>query len=54
MSDFGYDPYGNRYIIEQLIDSKVPPSKICFELQEAAVIAHLADADSPYKPMRLY
>ncbi len=33
-----------EYVIEQLIDSKAPPGKICFELQEAAVIANLSQA----------
>ena len=33
-----------EYIIEQLIHSKVPPGKICFELQETAVVANLSQA----------
>jgi EAL domain-containing protein (putative c-di-GMP-specific phosphodiesterase class I) len=46
------DQHLMEYIIEQLIDSKVPPSKICFELQEAAVIAHLADAQRLVRTLR--
>jgi EAL domain-containing protein (putative c-di-GMP-specific phosphodiesterase class I) len=46
------DQHLMEYIIEQLIDSKVPPSKLCFELQEAAVIAHLADAQRLVRTLR--
>jgi len=40
------------YILDRLQTYKVPPAKICFEITEAAAIAHLADAADLMRELR--